>query len=384
SLAVPPGAPLDLATGTPLNPPPPAGWVWHAVEGTKCRDGSPAGIYTHEGTADGLFFYLEGGGACSSPGFCNFNPASVATSLSGTGETVLGSAAGAIGPRQQPGVYEGNVLRGVFDLSNAANPFKDWHMVYVPYCTGDVHFGSKENGTIPGVAAPQQFVGYRNMQKFVARVVPTFKDRVSQVVLAGSSAGGFGAALNASLVQDNFGEVPVDIVIDSGPPFTDKYMPVCLQQRWRALWGLNDSMPPDCTECRQADGGGMLKLADFLQRKHPNSSIALISSVQDEVIRLFFSTGLKNCASFETADPVAITLGQIDPLVYIPGADYTAALTELRGLYQSTGRFATYYLGGQFHEHLFRQRFFEPAAGGKTIAAFLSDFIAGNNAQVGP
>ena len=42
---------------------------------------------------------------------------------------------------------------------------------------------------VPGVTEPQQFVGYRNMQKFVARIVPTFKDEVNQVVITGASAG---------------------------------------------------------------------------------------------------------------------------------------------------------------------------------------------------
>jgi hypothetical protein len=55
--------------------------------------------------------------------------------------------------------------------------------VYTPYCTGDVHFGTRANATVPGLAQPQQFVGYRNMQKFVARLAPTFRDQVTCVVL---------------------------------------------------------------------------------------------------------------------------------------------------------------------------------------------------------
>ena len=38
---------------------------------------------------------------------------------------------------------------GIFDFTNAANPVKDWSGVYVPYCTGDVHFGTADNVTIP-------------------------------------------------------------------------------------------------------------------------------------------------------------------------------------------------------------------------------------------
>ena len=38
-------------------------------------------------------------------------------------------------------------------------------MVYVPYCTGDVHAGAREHVDVPGAAAPkdQMFVGYTNV-----------------------------------------------------------------------------------------------------------------------------------------------------------------------------------------------------------------------------
>jgi hypothetical protein len=277
----------------------------------------------------------------------------------------------------------------MFDDANTQNPFKGWNVVYVPYCTGDVHFGTKKNGTVPGLATPQQFVGYLNMKAFMSRVVPTFKDKVDHVILTGASAGGFGAALNYSMVQDSFSTVKVDAIDDSGPPFSDTYWPTCMQSKWRAAWGLNDALPPDCTECSsQTNGGGMVHLADFLMKKHPAGKIALISSMQDEVIRLFFSVGVKDCANYDTADPVGITITQVlDPSVYMQAAPYTAGLNDLRSTYASTNRFATYFIGGAsitLHQHEFRDRFYTTAAGNKTIASFVSDFIDGTVSAIGP
>lgn len=389
-LSPPMGEPLP-DQGSSVTPAPPAGWAWYPIDGAICRDGSPTGFYLHRGAGDGLLIYFEGGGACSNGNYCAFNPASVDQVLAGDGQVVIGSALGAGAGRQQPGVYTDpshtGAPAGIFDTSNAANPFKDWNQVYIPYCTGDVHFGTKRDGMVPNLPAPQQFVGYFNTQKFIGRLVPTFKDSVSQVVLAGASAGGFGSALNFSMVQDAFGDVPVSVLDDSGAPFEDQYMPVCMQQKWRAAWGLNDALPPDCAECFQADGGGMLKLSDFLLRKHPNAKIALISSMQDEVIRLFFSVGLNDCATYDTADPVAVVLLQGDPNVYFPGQQYADALGDLRATYESTGRFATYFMGGanlMNHQHLFRPRFYESAAGGISIAQFTTDFLNGTVANVGP
>ncbi len=390
NLAPPMGDPFpDM--GDDVTPAPPMGWTWHNVDGAICRDGSPTGLYIHKGTSDKLLIYLEGGGACSNSNFCGFNPASVNSVLAGTGETVLGSAAGTGPGRQQPGVYTDpghmGTPSGIFDFSQATNPFKDWSQIYIPYCTGDVFFGTHKDAMVPGSTTPQQFVGYYDMQKFVGRIVPTFKDKVSSVVLAGSSAGGFGAALNFSMVQDAFGSVRVTVVDDSGPPFDDKYMPVCMQKKWRDNWGFDGAFPPDCQECKQADGAGMVHLADFLLKKHPNASISIISSVQDEVIRLFYSPGLVDCMNYDTANPVLVVLAQTDATQYFPAQQYTDGLNDLRTKYVGTGRFATYYMGGAnitFHEHLFRDRFYTTAAGTETIAQFVTDFLGGKIAQVGP
>lgn len=387
NLSPPLGEPLDM-TGSQLSLPPPSGWTWYEIEGAVCRDGSPTGFYVHWGSADKLLLYLEGGGACSNVGFCGFNPANVDQVLSGDGQTVLGSALGAIPGRQQPGAYTGGVPSGVFDTSNAQNPFKDWHQIYVPYCTGDVHFGTRRDSTVPGLAAPQQFVGHENMKKFMSRIVPTFADMVDQVVLTGASAGGFGAALNYSMVQDAFGDSAYVVVLDdSGPPFSDQYMPVCMQKRWREAWGFDGSLPADCTECQQADGGGLVKMADYMLRKHPQGRIAMISSMEDEVIRLFYSVGLVDCANYDTADPVAITLLQGDPTVYFPAQQYSGGLNELQATYMVSGRFATYFMSGlnlTMHQHTFRPRFYEAAAGGMTIASFVEQFLAGELLHVGP
>jgi hypothetical protein len=171
--------------------------------------------------------------------------------------------------------------------------------------------------------------------------------------------------------------------MDSGIPFTDQYMYTCMQAFWRDNWGFENSLPSDCTECFQADGGGLLGLADFVIRKHPRARLAAVSSHQDEIIRLFFGAGLNNCSGLTSSDPVAMFLaggGQ-------PAAEYQAALDEVRGIYANSGRLATYLIGGlniSLHQHIWRQRFYEAAAGGETIAGFIQDFMDGNLPQVGP
>jgi hypothetical protein len=391
NLAPPMLEPLTKENATTLSPPALAGWDWYAIDGALCRDGSQAGLFTRVTDSDKLVVYIEGGGACSDKGFCNFNPPNVNKVISGDGQIVLGSALGLADVRQQPGAFAGGVLQGMFDETNATNPFKGWNMVYIPYCTGDVHFGTKRDGTVGGLPdVKQQFVGHLNMQKFVGHVVPTFKSKLKRGVIMGVSAGSFGAALNFSMWQDAFDTVHLDGILDSGPPFKDQFMPVCMQKRWREMWGFANSLPPDCTECQQADGGGLVGLADFLIRKHPNAHLAMISSTEDEVIRLFFSGGVKDCVNFDTVDPVELTVGQIlDPTLIFDAKTYTAGLMDLRATFTKTNRFSTYFIGGPppvqtYHQHSWRPRFYEKAAGNETIAEFIQGFLDGKIEQVGP
>jgi hypothetical protein len=385
-LSPPRGEGFDRAQSTPLSPPPPPGWTWYSVPGTNCRDGSEAGLFIRFTDSKRLLIYFEGGGACTTTGFCNFNPQNVNQVLSGTGETVLGSALGAAAGRQQPGVYQNGEVTGIFSADRAENPFRDWNMVYIPYCTGDVHFGTRPAASVPGVAQPQMFVGALNARTFVGRLVPTFEEGLERVVVTGSSAGSFGAALNFSMISDAFG-VQTDAILDSGAPFEDEFWPVCLQKTWRELFGLDGALPSDCNGCFHEDGGGLLELSDFLLVKHPTARIAVISSIHDEVIRLFFTPGLDDCATITTADPIGITLGQIGGSPLFPAATYEAGLRGLRAKYQGQGRMASYFLSQAnetLHQHTWRPRFFDPSSGSETLAEFVTNFLDGRIEQVGP
>jgi hypothetical protein len=390
---------IPTDAGTPLTVP--AGWNYYNISGAMCRDGSQAGIYVHTGTANKLFIYLEGGGACSSATFCSHNPAAVAQAFSGgaqsQGQTVgdsLGSVTG--GAYQAPYVptpasgLTAAYSPGIFDFTNTANPVQDWSGVYIPYCTGDVHFGTADNVTIPSddvlPALPNQhFVGYLNMQKFIGHIVPTFPN-VTQVLLTGASAGGFGAGLNYGMVQDSFGTIPVVVLDDSGPPFLTADLPACIQQQWRQLWGFNAALPSDCAECNNADGSGLTDIVKYWHHKYLHARVGLVSTVQDEVMRLFFGSSDNNCQT-NNASALALSGG-------LTGAQYTTGLDDLLSAYQCTGALATYYIGGTnpnfpnptYHQHIFRSEFYtvDTDTGTQTMAQWTADLLSGTLDIDGP
>src|SRR5690606_10230591 len=103
-----------------------------------------------------------------------------------------------------------------FNRSRPENPFQDWNVVFVPYCTGDFHAGDAPGTAVPGVAGVQDFVGLHNTDRMLRRIGRQAR-RANHVVLAGESAGGFGAVLTYDLVARRLGPAPVDLLDDSGP-----------------------------------------------------------------------------------------------------------------------------------------------------------------------
>src|SRR5262245_49268116 len=269
----------------------PGTWQYLAVDGAQCMNGTPTGVGVNLGTSGDVVIYLEGGGACFNAATCQS-----AAHQNRWGPTDFDSN---IGPY--------NV--GLFDRQDPDNPFHDASYVFVPYCTGDVHSGSKPDGM-----GGRAFVGYGNVGHDLDVIVPQSKD-VKRVILAGSSAGGFGALINYDRTQAAFGATPVELLDDSGPPLSDTYMTPCLQQQFRDVWNLDAAIPAGCTACKEPGGGGLTNALGWLADAHPDRRLAPITSTLDGVIRSFFGYGSPDCA----------TGGQ--PM---PDTAYAAAIAELR------------------------------------------------------
>jgi hypothetical protein len=350
SLAPPMGVPLARTA--------PGVWTWVPVDGAVCRDGSPTGFFVRFSSASrSLMIYLEGGGTCFNQTTCDWTPHNVGETV--TGETVVASRAA-----RRPQVPW---TTGILDTASKANPVRDWNMVYVPYCTGDAHSGTRADAVVPGVAGKQQFVGYRNMTKFLSRIVPTFRS-ADKVLLTGASAGGIGAGMNFNQTQDGFGRVPVVLLDDSGPVFDDAFFAPCLQRQMRQLWGIDAALPPDCPDCFRPDGSGLGAAAVFLRRKYPGLVAGMVSSVEDEVIRFFLAWGENDChVAGYTRDK------------------FRRALDDMRdGHGFSPAQLGTFFYPGRRHMHLFRDRFYTEAVGGVTLAQWTADLIAGKPSRVAP
>lgn len=327
----------DCTSVAPLQPTA-MSWQYFEIEGTRCIDGTAAGFsVNYNPAATKVLIYLEGGGACFNS-FCD--------SLFSRG-----------GNQPSNG--------GLFDRANTANPVKDWTWVYVPYCSGDVYAGQAE--TMVGNKL-RVFNGYGNMTAFLERIVPSFT--ADQVMLSGSSAGGFGAAVNAAQTQRAYGDVPVVLVDDSGPPMSGDVFPPCLQTLWKTTWGLDKTLIAECgSEC---DGKAAFISTAFAQvrAKYPALTGGVFSSTGDQTIRTFagygWSGGYDMCGNIPTAVTQQV---------------YTAGLEELRA---SSPDLGTYYIPGSSHTILRAPAFYTTTVGGMTVPQWIEGLLSGTTAHVGP
>lgn len=145
-------------------------------------------------------------------------------------------------------------------------------MVFVPYCTGDLHAGANVMAYPGGPTI--HHTGGTNTQAFVDLLAHEFADAPTVWVM-GSSAGGYGATLNFhrfSAWSD------LHLMEDSSPfiPFLAGYDQ--LQSSWKPQF------PQPCSGCDTS----FTAVFDAVVAQHPNSRIGLMTWDDDAVIKSYF------------------------------------------------------------------------------------------------
>lgn len=256
-------------------------WVWLPRDDTQCRDGSTTGIGVRllpDATA--VMIYLQGGGACYDAESCAQNTNTPIAGKSFSRDDFADWVA-TLGDQ------------GVFNTTNPANPVARWNHVYVPYCTGDLHGGTITQGVVPGVAGPQRFVGYRNLENILKVVAPYFRN-AEDVALIGASAGGAGVLINYPQVVEAFGGRSVAALIDSAPVIPESAIKTsCFQRKLIDTFGL--ALPARCPECANPKKGGLLNMYGYLSRMYPRGRFAFASADADLAGVILYDKESRDC-----------------------------------------------------------------------------------------
>jgi len=253
------GAAIDAADLT---------WTFVDFPDSTCDEGTPTGLGINKNSASNdVVIFFAGGGACWDTATCQ----QLNTSTHGPYRGAQFTAS------------LGNLGSGtIFDRNSTLNPFKTFNYVIVPYCTGDLHAGSADATYDGGVFHHR---GRTNALAFAKRVGATFRNP-GKVVIAGSSTGGFGALLNAPLWREYFPAAKLYVIDDSAPFLVGDAIPATTRAAWFSSWNLAAVVDPTCG---QACRNNLAAFYPALAARLPGARIAVISSLQDNVIRALFS-----------------------------------------------------------------------------------------------
>ena len=175
--------------------------TWETVDAPSdcmCADGSAFHFYLREASPTKVLFYLEGGGACFSGDMCKPGSGTYSENISPVSKL-----------EDSP---------GIFDFANPENPFADYSVVYVPYCTGDVHAGNITKDYGNGVVT--QHKGFVNASNALDTMIKRFPD-TTQLVVAGSSAGSFPTPVFAGMAGDQLPNADLKVFADSSGAVPD-------------------------------------------------------------------------------------------------------------------------------------------------------------------
>lgn len=301
--------------------------------------------YYRKGTADGLAVFFNGGGACWNDATCS------KPRLAGDKAFFSGKD-----DEDAVGVYKSELLpgdgpshmTGLLDRSNPDNPVHDWSMIFVPYCTGDVHSGSNTaHYKFPDTGKPFtiEHRGWDNMQVIMAWM-RTNVPAPTHLLVAGSSAGAYGAATHYTSLRLLYPDARAVFLGDSGQGVTTPEFERVRNKNWNyqlpaVVFGPNPQDTPDTAV--------VAKLAAYF----PKDRFAQFTSIHDATQSAFYAQMNPGQACNAWTDKM---LGELSSR-------------------QAAPNFRSYVADGKTHTILRAPLFFSEQSGGMPFTAWLSALL---------
>jgi hypothetical protein len=272
---------------------------WDRVDGgpgTTCAHGSPFSFWVHRGSSDRLAIYLQGGGACWDRATCD--PAGQPTFDPSVDD--LDAPAG-----------------GLMELDDPANPLRGFTVVYVPYCTGDVHLGSRDVSYEGGLVIRHR--GRDNVETALGRALGSVT-APAVVLVAGESAGALPSPVYALAMARRYPDARIVQIGDGAGAFRIA--------RSLALWGGVDALKRDSAFAAiDPAAPSYLALYELVARAAPRVQLTQINAVDDGVQRRFLQ--LRGIADTRVAEWLGRNMAELRRSIpgfrayFMPGAEHT-------------------------------------------------------------
>jgi hypothetical protein len=311
-------------------------------------------FWTRQGTSKNLVVYFDGGGACFDDISCSFP---IAPGVPPELQFFL--------PAIPPGATPAN-FHGMFKFDQAANPVKDWSFVYVPYCTGDLHLGSATklysnmNPAIPLPAFPIQHRGFDNFMV----VLDWIRNNVAgpkNILVAGSSAGGYGASASFPWVKESFPSAHMYVIADASQGVTT--------DTWDISTPGRNSWNPTLAPWVFGTDPNALVSQDLLR----TSALAYPSAKVSQFTTNVDGTQIQFYAYIKTYYPSVELPGGLCPNV-VP--DWNAQMLDgLKSYSSDVNNYRSYLAGGTYHTILRTPNFYTESSPGITYSKWMTAML---------
>lgn len=300
---------------------------------TICSRGTEYVFFVIPGARDKVIIEFEGGGACWDATTCGYAKSLFTESVDIPKHTV--DLAGS---------------KTWYDHGNPAHPMKDWTHVFIPYCTGDVHWGDNVKTYTP--ADPMEppitinHKGAINATAVLDWVYAQFT-APSKLFVTGCSAGGYGSILWAPHVQKHYASARVYHFSDSaaGVITTDFF------QKSFPSWNVEPHFPSFVAPFPSVTSITVMYKA--IAAHYPNNIYSQYNTLLDSNQTFYY-----------------VAMGGTNAQAW--SAQMKASIKEI----QSTApRFRTFLAAGEQHCILPKTNFYEAEAGGTKLTDWLSKMV---------
>lgn len=184
-----------------------------ALHAARCMDGSAGGFYfvpaVSTVNSTRLVVHVEGGGECRTARACSTWAFHSGSSVDWPEARMLPQALARVWPDSP------------MDPSPVANPdFHDWAKLFVPYCSGDLHSGTRRERSEE--LGGWYFAGHNLLVGALAqmrRLWPHFEP--SEVLVTGSSAGGIAVLMHADWFATQWPRARIKVSPEAGLFYPD-------------------------------------------------------------------------------------------------------------------------------------------------------------------
>ena len=309
-------------------------------------------FWSKKGASKNLVVYFEGGGACWDSLTCSFP---IGSGLPAPAPQFYVSQ---IAPGTNPANYS-----GLFDQANPANPVKDWSIVYIPYCTGDIHTGSatKQYANAGNPFLPPSYSiqhrGFDNFMVVLDWIRKNF-DAPKSILVTGSSAGGYGASANFPYIADSYPNAHMYVLadasqgvttpaFDTGDPGRNSWNPQLPQ--W--IFGAPPTSVPSSELLRRAT------------EAYPHAKVSQFTTALDDVQVAFYGVMKAFYGPGGTCPNPAVDWNQ-------------QMIGTLTSYGDETGNFRYYLADGNYHTIMRSPLFYTESSAGIAYSSWLASMLS--------